>query len=380
MNETWWVGEDQLDDDQKKIAVLPPKGSHLIMGPPGCGKTNLLLLRAKYYAKLKKENILVLVFTRALQDFIISGSKSYHLPAEIVRTSRRWSHEFLRQHGKRCNPSGTFEQQRDQLLAELQSLIKTEGLSQVYEAIFLDEAQDYLPEEILLFRHIAKEIYASADSRQKIYAGPSSLDTLKGAVNQIHPLRYHYRIGQRVCRLADALNSSSQGDSLLSTSLYNEKQRPSSVEHIACRTVEEQGAEIIKKLEVQLQAYPDELLGVMCPKKDQRDKIYEIIAASPIGKLAVNQSDDPTFEPDKPIYVSTLHSAKGLEYRASHLAYAETIKDFDYHKNMTYTAVTRTKTSLTVYSVGQMSGYLKQALNSLETAPKAPNLNDLFRR
>jgi|SRR5581483_3872421 len=378
MNETWWVGEGQLDDDQKKVAVLPPKGSHLIIGPPGCGKTNLLLLRAKYYTKLKKENILVLVFTRALQDFIISGSKLYHLPSEIVRTSRRWSHEFLRQHGRHCNPTGGFEEQRKQLLEELQSLVKSEDLHQVYEAIFLDEAQDYLPEEIALFRQLGREIYASADNRQKIYSGPNSLDPLKGMVDSIHFLRYHYRIGHKICRLADTFYADRKEDSLFSTSLYNEKQRPSSVELVRCRSVDEQGAEIIKKLEVQLQAYPDELLGVMCPRRDQRDRIYNMIAASSIGNLAVNQSDDPTFEPDKPIYVSTLHSSKGLEYRASHLAFAESIKEFDYHKNMTYTAVTRTKTSLSVYSVGQLSGYLKQALNSLEPAPKTPRLNDLF--
>ncbi len=56
MQETWWVAEGDLDDDQKKIAALPAKRSHLITGPPGCGKTNLLLLRAKYYT-LQKERI-----------------------------------------------------------------------------------------------------------------------------------------------------------------------------------------------------------------------------------------------------------------------------------------------------------------------------------
>ncbi len=48
MEETWWVEEGQLDDDQRKVAELKSKGSYLIKGPPGSGKTNLLLLRAKY--------------------------------------------------------------------------------------------------------------------------------------------------------------------------------------------------------------------------------------------------------------------------------------------------------------------------------------------
>jgi superfamily I DNA and RNA helicase len=378
MNETWWVGEEQLDDDQKKIAGLPPKGSHLITGPPGCGKTNLLLLRAKYYTKLKKENILVLVFTRALQDFIISGSKQYHLPPEIVRTSRRWSHEFLREHGAGFKPSGTFEEQREQLLQEVEKVSNAQGLKHLYDAIFIDEAQDYLPEEIALFRKLGKELYASADPRQKIYHSPDSLELLKSVVDQVHPLRFHYRLGRNICRVADSIYVGAKDESLFSTSLYKEKNLPSSVELTKCKSLDEQAAEIIKKLKIQVDAYPDELLGVMCPHREQRDKLYSLLLNSPLGKLAVNQSDDPVFDPSRPIYVSTLHSSKGLEYRATHIACAESIGEFSYHKNMTYTAITRTKTALSVHTTGTLSGYLKQALNTLEKPPSPPTVGDLF--
>jgi superfamily I DNA and RNA helicase len=379
MDETWWVGEDDLDDDQKVIAALPPTGSHLITGPPGCGKTNLLLLRAKYFTKSKKENILVLVFTRALRDFIITGSQQYHLPEEIVHTSIGWSLDFLRQHGRRCNPTGKFNEQRNQLLQEVQELVKTQSLENVYDAIFLDEAQDYFPEEIELFRKLGREVYASADPRQKIYSGPDSLGLLKKLVNKVHPLRYHYRLGLNICRVADSIFVGAKDEPLFDKAQYNEKLRPSSVDpFVKCRDPQEQASEIIKKLKVQLDAYPNELLGVMCPLQKQRDEMYELIAQSDIGDLAVNQSDDPVFERDKPIYVSTLHSSKGLEYRATHLAFAESIRRLSYEKNLAYTAVTRTKTALTVYGMGYPPGYLLQAINSLHTPPSPPSLPDLF--
>ena len=46
MNKSWWKSKDELDNDQKAFIRLAPQGKHLLVGPPGSGKTNLLLLRA----------------------------------------------------------------------------------------------------------------------------------------------------------------------------------------------------------------------------------------------------------------------------------------------------------------------------------------------
>lgn len=321
----------------------------------------------------------MLVFTRALRDFIISGSQQYHLPPDIVQTSMAWGLDFLRQYGNKHVAHEGFSQQRNQVLQEVKSLVRTRALENVYEAIFLDEAQDYLPEEIELFRKLGREIYASADPRQKIYDGPDSLALLKTLVARVHPLKYHYRLGLEICRVADSIFVSETDEPLFDKALYNEKWRRSSVDpFLQCRSPQEQAAHIINKLKVQLNAYPQELLGVMCPFRRQRDELYQLLADSDIGDLVINQSDDPIFTRDKPIYVSTLHSAKGLEYRATHVAYAESITSLSYAQNLTYTAVTRTKTALSVYGMGHPPGYLLQAINSVQTPLSLPSLPELF--
>ena len=46
--EAWWREQGELDEDQSKVIGLQEEGSFLVVGPPGSGKTNLLLLRANY--------------------------------------------------------------------------------------------------------------------------------------------------------------------------------------------------------------------------------------------------------------------------------------------------------------------------------------------
>ena len=67
----WWVQKDQLDADQMAlIEQLPLRDSVLILGPPGCGKTNVLLRRAQFVRGQNMPNVLVLTFTRSLTEFV----------------------------------------------------------------------------------------------------------------------------------------------------------------------------------------------------------------------------------------------------------------------------------------------------------------------
>src|SRR5438876_226980 len=81
---------------------------------------------------------------------------------------------------------------------------------------------------------------------QKIYSGPDSLPILGKSVNAIHPLRFHYRLGHEICRVADAIFVGSQDEPLYDTALYNEKLRPSSAELVRCKTEDEQASLIVE--------------------------------------------------------------------------------------------------------------------------------------
>src|ERR1700730_18454828 len=82
---------------------------------------------------------------------------------------------------------------------------------------------------------------------------------------------------------------------------------------------------------------------------------------------------------EKALIVTTVHGAKGLEFRALHLLGMDRIVKFPSQKRMSYTAVTRCKTSLRIYHKSGLPGYLEKGLAAIETAAVlTPSVDELF--
>jgi hypothetical protein len=93
--DAWWRELGDLDEGQRGVIGLPPDGSFLVKGPPGSGKTNLLLLRANYLAATEHSNLAVVVFNRTLREFICAGGGNYHFDPANVLTSRMFFGRLL---------------------------------------------------------------------------------------------------------------------------------------------------------------------------------------------------------------------------------------------------------------------------------------------
>jgi len=133
---------------------------------------------------------------------------------------------------------------------------------------------------------------------------------------------------------------------------------------------------------VQLRAYPDELLGVISPSRAATLHLWERIMDTDLAPLALLQvsGDHAPFGTDTRICVATIHAAKGLEFRALHVAECNDLINRSYERNMAYTAITRAKTSLTLYASAPLPGYLEKALTALEPIRDLPSLNAVFGR
>jgi len=373
MNGTWWVKQGQLDDDQKQIFTLSIDEDHLVKGPPGSGKTNLLLLRGKQLIGSNIPDIVVVVHTRTLQEFIRSGAPNYGIPASKIVTFRRLGTDLLYRVGASVTLPGNFDTSRDVLVDALQAQIASGRIQKEYSCVLVDEAQDFLPGEIAVLRALGQHFFGVADSRQKIYKGQDSIKQLENSVNTVK-LPFHYRNGQKICIVADGLAKFPATEpTLLATSKYPESKLPSTVDPLPFATLEEQCDELLTRLDTQIKAYPGEFIGIVCPRGEDLDVVVDRLRNSQFAdELVVQTSEEgyEAFDQQRRVCVCKLHSAKGLEFRAFHILAADGLKKFPMQRELAFMGVTRAKTSLCIYHSGDLPSYLEGALSKLK--PNTP--------
>jgi superfamily I DNA/RNA helicase len=384
MEETWWADIEKLDDSQKEVISLNMNGNFLVIGPPGSGKTNLLVMRAKYLHANNMKNFVVLTVGRVLREFLVMGADQYTFPPERIQTYISWAKNLLESNGVNVDSEGEFDDVRESILQGLKKLAEAGNLEDRFDCILLDEAQDYSSAEIEVISSFADRVFAVGDERQRIYSQSGGLDALKAYCDEVKILPHHYRNGIDICKVADGIrNHNGTSLSLETNCNYVEDDNPSTVEDFSGLSLENQVAKCIDFVRDQLRAYPLGLIGILCPKNADVNEVARLIGASNIRDEVQVQNSTAgyhSFDAEKRVVITTIHGAKGLEFRALHLLAMDNITKFKTQKNMAFTAVSRAKTSLTIYSGKELPGYLQKGLSLLTVNLQHPvSAADLFK-
>jgi len=381
MKAGWFRSQKQLDDDQKKFILLPATGRYSLVGPPGSGKTNLLLLRAQFLAGQGEQNVLFITYTNALADFIRAGiTDSGLIEPDQIKTYHAWASQHIATHlGERVVEKGAEfdEDVRSNvsvLLAKARLKLQTQNL---YSAIFVDEAQDLTPAELTELLALSDNVCICGDARQGIYQREGLQIAAQLGLEQI-TLKRHYRIGQRIAKVADRLMPPVVGASPLEdTSNYDPKdQGESTAQMFPCATRDEQFAKMLKTITVQLDAFKGENIGVFCGTRATLAEVKQRFLNSELSEqfCAHGSGESGSFTGNVPIHIMTIHGAKGAEFRAVHMYGTEDLKFPLHHRELGYTAITRAKTSLAAYRTGRTNHPLEAAF----AQPKNFGLDDLL--
>lgn len=381
----WWVKKDQLAEEQiRLIETLPLRDKFLVLGPPGCGKTNVLLRRAQFVRGQNMPKVLVLTFTRALTEFVKTGCLDAEgreiFPSECVTTIESWARDLYRQHGEMLpdDPGNLTEWKRNLARGALAFVDK--GRRPRYDALFVDEAQDLVLEEVKLVAGWSDVLFLVGDDRQKIFEKAEGLRAVREIVKPSEKnIRFHYRVAKPICRAADHVLVPHTGESLESTCHYNGPEPATVSVQPAAQTELDQLDHAAKRLKEQVRVYSDwiaagDRIGIIVARKIDRDRVLEhlehdsdlqgkaqIIRASESGEIR-----DPKIS-SQPICILTVKGCKGLEFRTVHWLFSDELSHQHKYEDY-YTVITRAKTSLDIYYTEKLPRVLAQA-HSGEVVP-----------
>lgn len=383
MQGNWWTKPEQMDEDQKRFVRLDADGKHLLVGPPGSGKTNLVVLRARFIYGSGLKNVLVLTFTRSLQDFIRTGvSEKKYLEPEQIQTFKYWALTHIASYAPELlasyNRSGSFDEQRQQIIEMLKVANQRLGGRNVYDAVLVDEVQDLDIEEVKALMQVSDRITVSGDTKQSIYESGQTIPMLEALGFAKTELRFHYRIGSAIADVADkALQPEKTSDLLRANCNYREDELQSRAELLEFVDRQAQFDAMLKTIERQLRSYPGEGIGIIVPRTFLVEELRAMFDKTPLANSIAYHGDDSvdhSFQSGKFVHVIVLKSAKGTEFRAVHLFGLEELKYPQNRRELLFTAVTRAKTALTGYHTGRILGSVSTAFAKMQAPPPLADL------
>lgn len=174
----WLVPFPELTDAQRRAVLLSPELHRVFAGPPGSGKTMVLLHRAAHLRDafgIEPARLQVFVFTNTLKSYIRSELGLLGLPEACVNTFDSWCLRFFRAVVRGRVPVNDGQTDYPRLRATTAAWLREHPLGEkAFDAVLVDEGQDLDQSTFEILLHVASHITVCTDSRQQLYDRGSS--------------------------------------------------------------------------------------------------------------------------------------------------------------------------------------------------------------
>ncbi len=217
MRREWAVNPAELTPEQIEAIEVHPISNYAVVGPPGSGKTNVLLLRAKYLMRATNGSVLCLVFTASLKDFIRKGMSEYGVEQDFVQTFHGWGKRQLDMNNIKLD----FKDSKSfgEIAPQLRALLK-EGKIPKLDYLLVDEAQDFSEDIIKLFFELAENVTLFFDKDQSIHQSDDKLKNvfpvgIRSSISKFSAtltLTKNFRVPFKIAELATSILPNSELD------------------------------------------------------------------------------------------------------------------------------------------------------------------------
>lgn len=351
MKKDWMVKESELDEYGIKALMAVLDKSCIVTGCAGSGKSVLALLKAQRIQKERGDNYKIIVFTKALCQYMNSGREELGLHNQFY-------YHWLWKNKLNCESS---------------------------DYIIVDEIQDFTEEEIREFINATnKHFFFFGDSAQSIYA--QNKDTMlvdeigyllpKGEKPKEFSLFYNYRLPIAIARFVQYIGI---GLPEFDETVYKNREEtlPYILEYNDFKKQMVAIRDIIKRKDLSD-------VAILLPKNEMVKNVYDALRSLGMNiegryndrENFHNNKDTLNFSSSNP-KVMTYHSAKGLQFETIFLPCVEAFNDEGDSRKALYVAMTRTYKELYIMYSNYLPALLTEIPKELYKTSDTEEIEDI---
>lgn len=373
-----------LDIEQEQLAKKMDSGHHIVRGIAGSGKSLVLCAKAKLLAEIKpKWRTLLICFNNSLKsqiDFYLNNLNNIFItkPAKpnwevysfysfLFRLSRETNYDKIPSDFLNAKIDPHKDEERSRIAGEHLQAMAAIPNAPKYDAILVDESQDFhyswLKGLLKLLNPQSNFIILAEDPNQKIYKRDFTYKKAGlNVVGRVRRLPVSYRSTREIVMPASIFVQSSKiddffkqyiGEDNLNTLFHQANGQPPKVEIVPPdKLLSHITVSIAGDIKNGL-AYSD--IAVICPYREQTHRVADYLERHNIAHYWLVKDSQSKKEYDltqNKVLISTVHSAKGLEFEKVYFTNFEVfpLKELNDRENasMIYVAMTRAKKALTI--------------------------------
>lgn len=372
-----------MDLEQERLAKNLGEGHRLLRGVAGSGKTWTLICRARILAQLHPDwKILVLCYNISLTTMLKQMIDMVALPKYSANIKVTNYHPFLARLAARAKIEQASGEEWAEILSQKLNKLIDEGKykAPIFDAILIDEAHDFHPEWLkLIVRCLnpkTNSLFIVHDSAQNIYRKGFSFKSIGIQIKgRTKILKTNYRNTREIAHLAssflncgvkftDELLKDDEGQLLEIIRPQATLRSGSPPQLIECQSFREECAEIAARVKLWLEKgkYPPQEILILYVKKgaNPNDEKYIQAVLTSLEEAGIeyewitrNQESKRSFQlSSAKVKVSTIHSAKGLDFAAVALVglslLPSSAEQAEVERKLVYVGLTRARNELLI--------------------------------